>query len=544
MKHVGILSSFSAIFGKKQSKSEIIDLIQKTPLLSSFILLSQLSTDSFNEKDFIEQFKKQSLKQIEKEFIHNPSPGLISEGVYQEFEKDLKKLDETVTLSPQSILNLWKWLLAYKENKEMKYSNVNDSVFKIIYLALLTNDYLTSEIKSEDELFAQVFSNAVFSKEENGFNSLSRTYSIYIDIAQDESLFKGHYLDLNKDFRNEYGYSIKEYISVIFGLITSFLNLKEVGQSWLLNIDEVFTNSKLNDISKEIVNSLSIDINSASSWSADNIDSIWNFQKFREKPLLFVNDKQYLPISLKLLYEQLFTGLFHKIRHIYPINNKSFLDFYGMPFQKYTESIICNSIQKSKLKYTLIPEFRYLKTKDSPDIMIRLGNKLLAIEVKSYRLRLPSITDADKTMIDQDTRKMIIKPLEQVHDRIKELIEIEHKALQDIDDIYLMVVTQGQFPTLEPYEKKIESQLNKHFKIPIKGWYHLDIEEFELLCSLLERRRPIFRVLDNKNKQDNIYEPFKNFVFDNNYHLRKNKFIEENFSKITNEMQFTLFDKT
>ncbi|MET3195263.1 hypothetical protein [Bacillus sp. OAE603] len=68
------------------------------------------------------------------------------------------------------------------------------------------------------------------------------------------------------------------------------------------------------------------------------------------------------------------------------------------------------------------------------------------------------------------------------------MITIGHESLKGIDEIYLMIVNQGHFPTLKPYEDMIESSLTSHFSVPITDYYHLDIEEFEMLLCLLNGR--------------------------------------------------------
>ncbi|MBN9653624.1 hypothetical protein J0K78_05030 [Halobacillus sp. GSS1] len=542
MKYVGILSTYSHIFGEKKRKEDIVRLIQEMPSLTSFVLLSQISTDNYNENELKHKLKNLYLNKLHEIIEREKNPSMISIKSRNKLIKNIEKLDETVTFPPQSILNLWKWFLVYGRKDKLKSAITDTNIAALVNLSLMTNDYLYLGNKSKESLYAEVFSNYVFNHEENPLNTISRTFAIYTVIANDLSNSK-NYLDVNNDFVIKYGYSIKEHIAVIFGLIAIFMSPKVLGEQWIQNIESTFSKSHLHETSKEIVSSLIVNIDEASKWASQNIDTPWNFQKFREKPLLLVNKNEYLPFSQKLLKEQLFSGLFHKVRHVYPLEDRSFLDFYGKPFEKYTEILMDNAIKHTQLPYLIIPEFRYKKTKDSPDLMIRLGNKLLAIEVKSYRLRLPSITDGDVHSINKDIKKMVISPLKQVHDRINELLEDNHKNLEGVTDIYFMVVTQGHFPTIAFFEDKIHDQLESHFNIKPKGHYHLDIEEFEMLCHLMERRRPIFRVLENKNKSKNKFLSFKNFLMDNNYHIRKNKFLDEMFLSSTKEIEDILFTK-
>lgn len=541
-KHMGILASYSELIGHKKSKQEIKELVNQMPLLSSYISLSQLSTEVYDEKEFRNYFREMCLNFINEGFKNEPPPNIVSNQVYEALLQKLDSLKNTVVFSSQSILNIWKWLLAYGNKEKLdQLQEARLNIPSLCYLSLMTNDYLFTFNNDIEKIYAELFSNLVFNHHTSVNNDISRTFLIYSQIAQDKSLFNNDFLDINNDFHNKYGYTIKQYLAVVFGLIASFLKPNVLGANWIKDIDEIYSISNLKDIAKEIISSLTIDINSISTWSKNEIDSFWNFQKFREKPLLMVNDKQFLPFSLRLLEDQLFSGLFHKVRHVYPKENKDFLAFYGKPFEKYTQLLLSESLKQTSLPYEIVPEFRYRKTKDSPDIMLRLGNKLLAIEVKSYRLLLPSIIEANLDTINSDTNKMIIKPLKQVHNRVQELMEDQHKSVKGVDEIYFIVVTQGHYPTFKPYEEKIDQELKASFKLPVRGYYHLDIEEFEMLCHLIERKRPIFKVLNNKNKLQNKYSSFKTFLIDNKYHVRKNKLLDSQFDSAIEEINSILF---
>lgn len=543
-KHIGVLATSSELFGLKKTNEEIKELVQKLPLLSLFILLSQISTGTFNEKSLKSHFIEEYRRALDKDYKNNTIPSPISDKVYERLLLKLKRLESSVAFSQQSMLNIWKWLLAFgsKENIDKFQNDTELNISTICYLSLMTNDHLYNGKSDFLNLYAGLFSNIVFNNREDVANEISRTFIIYAKIAQKKELYNTkEFLDINKDFHIKYGYTIKQHIATIFALIGVFMKPKVIGGKWLQNIDEIFSNTALNSIAKKIISSLTTDIFSISDWAMQKLESEWDFQAFREKPLLMVNDKQFLPFSLKLLYEQLFKGLFHKVRHIYPLDDEKFLGFFGRPFEKYVQLLAKEAIGQTKLPYELYPDFVYGKSKRSPDLILKLENKILAIEVKSYRLLLPSIIEADVISIKNDTNRMIIKPLKQVHDRVKELMEDRHKIFDGVTDIYLMVVTQGHFPTLKPYELKIEQELKSHFEIKLKGYFHVDIEEFEMLSKLLERRRPIFRVLENKNKEENKHKSFKNFCFDNSLHVKRTKFIEDQYSTATEEIQSILF---
>ncbi|PES78292.1 hypothetical protein CN504_22730 [Bacillus anthracis] len=549
LNHVKVLATYQELFMDKLPREVVIEHIEKMPLLSSFILLSQISTDNVDESILKQLYKEMYIDKLNKQLQNvKTASNKQKQDVYNKLITNFEKaVQKNVVFSHQSILQLWKWLLAFGDiNKVQRFQEKPGSIYLTLYLSLAINDYLyTSPVEINEELYAELFSNAVFNSKDHTFNTLCRTMLIYTEIAMNKELYyENEYLDINQDFYNLYGYSIKEYISVIFVLTSVFMKPKKLGEEWIRNIDELFAETKLETVAKEVLLSLMTDFNSISKWAKEELDSSWNFLELSKKPLLQIDEKRFFPFSMKLVYEQLFVNLFHKVRHCYEEKDRSFLTFYGKPFEKYAQQLAEHATNQSKLHYTFIDEFRYGKgkSKHSPDILIKLGDKLLAIEVKSYRLTLPSISQANIDSINYDTKKMIIDPIKQLHNRVRELREEKHPSVDGVNEIYLMVVTQGHFPTMEYYETKIEKEIIEHIEIPIKGFYHLDIEEFENFCQVMERRRPIFRVLDNKNHKTNRYQSFNTFFIYNGYHLKHNKLFNEKFEHYIDEIGTAFFE--
>ncbi|HWO74724.1 MAG TPA: hypothetical protein VNM69_02265 [Bacillus sp. (in: firmicutes)] len=540
-KSIEVMVGYSDLFGgtKKKDREDIIKMVNQLPLCSSFILLSQFSANKISEKTI-----KQFFKNYYEAFIsHRELPNGLSKQEIKDAMSSLdSKIKKGVLYSHQTILQLWKWLLVYGDsNKLLQLQEPISNLNRLTYLSLLTNDYLYEEGNS---ILSELFSNGVFNNEEEIMHSIVRTKLIYMDIAQRKEIYnEKEYLDINKDFFDINGYTLNEHLAVIFGLMSLFMNSFEIGEeSWIKNINDAFKKTKMESKSKEIVSSLLIDYPTVKDWAEHEMNSYWNFLEFRRKPLFEIENGHFFPFSLKLLQQQLFEGLFHKVRHCYTEADKRFLSFYGRPFEKYVQILGAESIESSRLPYDLIPEFRYKKTKDSPDLLIKLNNKLLAIEVKSYRLSFPSTAKADTDSIKRDTNKMIIRPLKQLHDRIKELKELNHNSMDGVDEIYCMVVTQGHFPTLRPFEEEIDRELKSYFNIPIKNYYHLDIEEFEMLCSLIEREKPIFRILETKSNDVFRYQSFKNFLFYSHQPVRTPKYLGKHYHKTINDIGSTFFE--
>lgn len=473
------------------------------PLSTMFTVLSQLSNNEINQRYIMEEFISLLRK-------HKFSESKINE------------LNKRVIFSPQGLLHLWKWLFAYGDESRLNFEvDVELGLKTLIYHCLITSDHLYLK---DIDLKYQMVSNASFNLQEDVGASIARTAYIYFILAQDKTLYeKKEFIDINSDFETKYGYTIKEYLAILFGFIAVFMKRGDIGQNWVKNIDLIFSDTKLANKATTIISPLIINFHEAKNWSINTLDSTWDFSLFKQKPLFIIDNKNIMPISLKVLYEQVFIGLFHKIRQCYDENDKRFLSFFGRPFEKYIERVTANSISLSKLPFVIIPEFNYGKdsSKRSPDMMVRLGDKLLAVEAKSHRMTIRSQIEMNPDGIERDINKMIIKPIKQVHDKVKELMENKHSQLVGVKEVYLMVVNLGDFPSLPPIEAQIAENLKKYFKIPIKSYFHLSVEEYEMLCYLSEKKQ-IFKVLDNKSRLAPDLD-FKNFLYRSSLAMRSLK---------------------
>ncbi|WP_186431013.1 hypothetical protein [Clostridium sp. BSD9I1] len=534
MNYIKTYATYSEVFQlPKYDKNELIKLIYDLPLGGLINVLSQMTFLKLNDecvrKDFI--FYVESLTGNEFPNKH--------------------RLDEMALFSQQGLLTVWKWLLAYgNEGKLEEEVELDRGVAMIIYLCMIVSDYLYESDEAHNEIVYEMIRNAAFNSQEDLTSSIGRSKEIFIDIAKNKGDFSDkEYVDFNSDFEKKYNYSLKEYLSITFGILANYLKKKvNVTHEWTQNIEMLFTSTPLNQEAKSIIKALSINFRDAKQWAKATLDSPWDFSLFQEKPIFILDNGNFMPIAPKLLYEHVFQGLFYKIRNCYDKNDTNFLRFFGRPFEIYVTTLLKESIKTSSLPYEVIPEFKYGKGngRNSPDIMVKLGNKLLAIEVKSYRMALKSLIGKDTCLIDKDINKMAIEPFKQLHARLAEITSDNTIVdLSGITEVYLMSVTLGNIPLFPPTLEKISKELKDTFKIGIKSINHLDIEEFEIFCNLISRKsgRPIFRILDNKNKNySNI--PFKNFLFSINMPVRRAKYLDIKSKEFLKETQHILFSKS
>jgi len=101
----------------------------------------------------------------------------------------------------------------------------------------------------------------------------------------------------------------------------------------------------------------------------------------------------------------------------------------------------------------------------------------------------------------------------QLYNRVKELLSGASKKVDfsKINEVYLIVVNQGSFPNFVPLRVKTEKDWANLKGISIKvNFFSVSVAELEMLCSVIEKRKPIFRILDHRKYFPN--QSFKQFI--------------------------------
>ena len=520
------------MFGKKYNKDKFIEQIRQLPLNGIFDILSQLLFYEVKDKKI-----NSKVTQYYKKYIDLLEPN-------NSYRAKIYMDSGNFFYSHQSLLNLWKWLLAYGDKSKLQQSiDFGKGIFGVIYFSQIIGDYESESAFNHVSYY--MFQNALFNSSEDPLTLFGRALRIYTDIARDRSLFKEkEYVDFNTDFESFYGYSIKEYIAVLFAIMSHFLKSKSdpITTKWRTNFEKYFSESIISDKALKIVSSLSASFDEYSEWAKESVNKIWDFRLFQEKPLLLLPDGNYLPISKNYLLNQLFDGLFYKIQAAYSQKElkDKFHTFFGKPFEEYAKIITDEALKTANKKYKLIPEFEYGKHKDkrSPDIIIRLGDKLLVIEVKSRVVKRDSAMGNNPESMHKEIDMLDVNPIIQAAKSMSEILLANYdKRLSGIDEIYLMAVTRKTIPSnpdIESYVKeKIKEKLKEISNNKIKLFFHLDIEEYEYLCYLLSRKKGklIFKILEKKT-ENGSQTSFKNFLFNNHIISKKGmRLVREKFNK-------------
>jgi len=510
--------TYSQLFGQKMDYGKIEDKIKETSIYGLLPILSQLASirpESQRYEIFKMDLRKYLIETLEMTCSANDENREVMEHIKNEIDKSLSS---TVAFSPQGILFLMKHVIVLSKDESAVGSvQLTDNYLKALILLLSVSDYL---YHSDKEPLSEIFSSYLFNNNEDLGVILSRNLLIYIELVRDPDLISDpSFVDINKDFSDKYKCTLEDYILTVFGVYALYLSRipekNRITQDWFQDIEEAFRLTRLKEVAQEIINPLIFSIDEGREELSTTYQDPWDYRFFGRKPLIKIKDNIFFPVSLTFLEHCLTDGLYWKIRSCYPDEDNSYRTFFGEPFQRYVCSLVRESCNKSQIPYQIIEEFYYSKGGTrSPDIMVTLGTKLLAFECKAKMLNFKkSVIEGDLDSIEKDRIGMTVTPMIQLYNRVKELLSGASKKVDfsKINEVYLIVVNQGSFPNFVPLRVKTEKDWANLKGISIKvNFFSVSVAELEMLCSVIEKRKPIFRILDHRKYFPN--QSFKQFI--------------------------------
>ncbi|QAS52353.1 hypothetical protein [Halobacillus litoralis] len=512
--NISVYLTYSELFGIKGKEESIKNAIENKPLQDTILLLSRLQYLDKMDPDI----KRSYLFYLKKK-------GLLT-------QRAASVIASRTILNYQCILTLWKYIFAYGTEEMLKKSSnlsENDLIGSVISLFAKIGDTLYRDESKSLEI--ELIRNIYFNNRPEVFASLGRSSYIYLDLAADESRYnKKEFIDIQSDFEKLNPYSMKEYFSIITSLISKFLSSdkKSTNEPVLINPINYYHNTHLDTTGVKVVNELSFSYSDAKKWAMKTIHNPWDFSLFQIKPLFKYSNECYFPVCTPFLEDKVYESFFFKVRQMY--NDDKILGFLGRPFEEYAALLGEESVNQSKLgHYEFIEEFNYGEnnSKKSPDVMIKLGNKLAVFEVKNRRVRAASFLQGDEVTIKKDFNKMNIEPVQQAFKSITEIIETTvSNKLESIEEVYIFSVTTNKCRSLGSFENFVKDKLKDVRESDlIKGFVNLDIEEFEALCYLISKKRSIFNIVNEFF--DNPLTSFKDFLYQRNFPMKRPKFIDK-----------------
>lgn len=447
--------------------------------------------------------------------------------------------------SKQGLLFLAKWVIAYGiEEDEILNTHIDERLIdRVITTQLMLADYLPS-----DDIYSVIsylFKNISINSKRNIKNDIARSYRIFTELSRIKDIYnENEYLNFYEEYRKKYNQTINDYLALLFPIAQ--LHIQDgCEKTPITNIERFSDNMKCKNAFLELIKSKAQSISKLEEWCKATINNSWDYSSFLTFPFIDLGDGWFLSIHEDFVINQYFEGLFYRIRGAYPDDNTDIIAFLGRPFEKYVEELSSNAINEAKNKiYKFIPEFKYgHENKDSSDSYILCGNKLLIVEAKSKRPVFTTYYENNDEKLLKEIEKLAVKPINQAIDAYKAIKSSDRSIKFDgIDEIYIISVTLLSVPKISEIQNYIDELIKDDLGNELKGYFNLNIEEYEYLCSLTKEDINLFDLIEEySNKEKN--SPLINFLNNKGYNNNNLDWLSNNFLKFAKEGQQTLFSE-
>ena len=549
--------SYAEVFGKEITSEEIQIFISELDMYSSISIIcellslrnKQISRDShYLWWDFsIKVPFDCALKHLFLQNCYENKATITSEGLSLLNPYDTS----TQFITLQSLLISLKLLLAYGNYDSLseKDSISSDDYCKILKLSLIATGTLDVEHLNPNHF---IYGNYHLNQINNIGNEILRAYEVYCVIGGDRSKFSAEvqkeYLDFNSDFTAKYGYTISDYLTVLF-----LLSERDVDENAQLlyrpiyrDLAVSYENCKDPDTAKTIIRTLSVDFSGIKEWALDTLQSWWDFSVFMEKPIILLPNDHFTSICDRTLINGLYEKLFWHIRGCYAEDDRKLNSFIGRPFEQYVQAITKAAVMVNGT-YSYQPEF-YFSTPESghnasSDAYIIKDNKMIVVEAKSYGPLYDSIMYCDDESIQKSIEKLFVKPVIQAEKISRKIIEETDSAIFDnVDELIVLSITVDSVQAVpDYYNKAIRDIFSKVTLEKIKYCLNLNIREFEFLLSMVENGIDIFHVIESYLSQP-LLRPFVAYAMELTGHsFIRTQYMEQIFKECSASLHDSLF---
>lgn len=536
------------LFQLSTSKERVIEMLKRRiKPTAMFLILSQLgSSNQENSEVFKGDFLKYMDRLLEQTVHEQPEHANVAPNAR---ERLLQVVSQRPIYFSQGLFTMWKYILVYCEPPAPPTSLDVFEQYELVFpLCMRVGDVLSEQSCGTEVEKFQAF---VFGERPNFAQSLMRTLVLYCIIPKKKERYKQAYFDFEFVFENKYGISLLDYVTALFALYSTWQKkIKDVNgkirEDWYQSISTAFEKSVIAGVINDIIKPLCFSFEEGRAGCIHSVSEPWDFKFFHDHPLYLFPDDSIIPVSLPVLEYALTEGLFWKIRHCFPKDDVRFQNFFGMPLERYVFDMVSGACNQSSSKYVVYPEFKFgpkTERRDSPDVIVRVGKKVLAIEVKAKRLRYDkSVVGGELTSIHSDQQLMAVDPMMQLYECVEQILVHRCEEMDGATEIHLISVTLGEFPHLPSFEDEIRKEWGKLQGIDVKVYLHrMCIEDVEVLSGLLTKRgRAVFDILRQASKSR--YISFRRFLFRKGITVRNPHLFTEEISALLKNAAANIFD--
>lgn len=452
-------------------------------------------------------------------------------------------------ISVQMLLILLKKIIRYGNYEtiyDTEYEIAEDDYKKIIQLQLVVAEEVSQKQSKEFDTNHFLYSTYHLNYQRNVAQEFLRMYYMMEKISRDKRNFdqdvQNEYRDYYAAFAEKYGFTPTQYSSFLFGeLMTYYSDVNGlIYASMWRDIEKVYGQLKEKKLISRVISTLSQPIEKYSDWATVSEDQEWDFSGFFEFPFIVDKSGKYISICDITLRNAFFEKIFWLIRNCYPQSDSRAMAFWGRLFEKYIQDATCEA---AKGDYEYIAEFLYSekkKEKKSSDAYVRKNSDLLVVEAKGFSVLLDCMTKNKN--IEKNNKKLFVDPVLQADLCLAAVME-DKPEFTGVENAYIVSVTMDSINAVPDYYNDIHRKIERG-KICDKTnyYFNLNIEEYEMLLYLMEKRYDIFGLLQDYYNNDRL-KPFSNYIQEKCGEIGMTDFMEKVYQEASEEMKKMFFQE-
>ena len=402
---------------------------------------------------------------------------------------------ETIMCS-QSIFLLEKIALIYCPIEDQVSPIILDDLLHIMDALLVINDMLPNgDVHSYETeyLYLTLYHNT----HRTIMNQFARAFYIFSEIAKSDTKTT----DFLSRYEQSKGFSVEERLAVLFYtleyVIPEFTIDKMFSKLPCVNIKK-FDSKQLTPVYDKIMQSMCSDYDDIKKRVDKLATQVWNFEPFYRTPFIRIGDLCFALSETAIVY-QMWDGLYWDIRFSIGKEGKNFMTCFGKPFESYVQKITCAAVENAPPKYSVLfqREFLYKYNGDgkaSSDCYFRIGDVLIAVEVKAKSPHSDTLTGVSRAAINTEVDELMTNPVIQTITRLKEIYshnnDISEEILSFFSGIEKTIILSVSMEKVQPIGELLfsfDAQVKPYLSGTNVVCYHnISIEDYEVICNLIE----------------------------------------------------------
>lgn len=462
---------------------------------------------------------------------------------YEITNEKVNEIKSNSLTSRKNIYKTWKYILSSKITDTHTYI-ANENLKRIFDSFIAVND-----IPEPEHIMENYFLKGyVFQYRDKVLSQFYRSYMMFTksDIMK----------PFTKDFKQNYGIEIKDYIYIIHyinvrlhhlrqDILSNKTNMNNIINHWHISYEALSNEISISESDFDtVMNMISFRIKEGHEFCQNSLNDENNINLFRNRPFFEIEKGIYIPIEGSLSENLLFNNLFYRVKDMYQGNSK-FLQEFGYTFEKYLSQLARKTLSQRGV-FSIIDEFYYNNTHKSKNkssdfyIYDKRNNTIVVFEVKSARI-FNSFDSSynNKDSYEESIKKLFFHPINQAIETTSKIVKLKAHPLITKEKKYFFVsITMNSFPyNLAKFTSEInDKDININF-------LNMSVETFEKFIKVISIKssysiRDIF--LEYNIKYKDIMS-FKTFLVRIEKHMGKNnKRMDNIFLQSQNDFKKTV----